>query len=66
MMDRLIGVNRSPTMDDVKEIFDKLKENSYYREFLLQIRNEMAKIYGTQFYGLMDDPPPPTVTTKTP
>ena len=30
-------------MNDVRGIFDKLKEYSYYREFLLQIRNEMAK-----------------------
>ena len=58
MMDRIIGVNREPTMNDVKEIFDKLKENSYYREFLLRIRNEMAKIYGTPLHALMDDAPP--------
>ena len=65
-MDDMIGKNRE-TMKNVQDIYDKLQENPFYREFLNLVRMEIAKIYGDQYYSVMEDaPPPPTITAKTP
>ena len=60
-------VGRNPiTMEHVQELYDKLQDNEYYREFLNLVRIQIAKIYGDEYYSVMDAPPPRTMTTKTP
>ena len=65
LMDDMIGRNRV-TMKHIQDIYDKLQDNDFYREFLNLVRIEIAKIYGDQYYSVMDAPPPPTATAKTP
>ena len=66
LMDRRIGERRRVNMKDIEDVYDKLQDNSCYREFLIQVRNEIARLYGDQYYQVMDAPPPPTITAKTP
>ena len=64
-MDKMIGSNRV-TMKHIADIYEKLQNNRNYREFLNLVRIQMGKIYGEQYYGVMDEPLPPTRTAKTP
>ena len=66
LMDRRIGERSRVTMDDIEDVYDKLQDNSFYRQYLLQVRSEIAKIYGDQYYQVMDELPPPTFTAKVP
>ena len=60
-------VGRNPiTMEHIQELYNKLQDNEYYREFLNLVRIQIAKIYGDEYYSVMDAPPPRTMTTKTP
>ena len=65
LMDDMIGKNRV-TMKHIKDIYDKLQDNEYYREFLNIVRIEIAKNYGDEYYDVMNAPPPQTMTAKTP
>ena len=65
-MDKRIGERRRVNMKDIEDVYDKLQDNSFYREFLIQVRNEIARLYGDQYYQVMDAPPPPTITAKAP
>ena len=64
-MDKIIGRDRV-TMKHIADIYEKLQSNPIYREFLNLVRIQMGKIYGPQYYGVMDEPLPPTMTAKTP
>ena len=61
----MIGKGRV-TMKHIQDIYDKLQDNEYYREFLNAVRIQIAKIYGAQYLSVMDAPLPPTMTAKTP
>ena len=66
-MDGRMGENRRVTMKDVQDVYDKLQDNPFYREYLIHCRNQIAKIYGGQYYSVMEDaPPPPTITAMVP
>ena len=56
LMDRRIGERRRVTMNDIEDVCDKLQDNSFYREFLIHVRNEIAKLYGDQYYSVMNVP----------
>ena len=64
-LDKMVGRNRI-TMKHVQDLYDKLQDNEYYREFLNGVRLQIAKIYGAQYLSVMDAPAPPTMTAKTP
>ena len=61
-MDWRIGENRRVTMKDIQDVCDKLQDNPFYREFLIHVRNEI----GDQYYSVMEEPPPRTITAKVP
>ena len=64
-LNKMVGRNRI-TMEHVQELYDKLQNNEYYREFLNLVRIQIARIYGDQYYGVMDAPPPRTMASQTP
>ena len=66
-MEMRIGENRRVTMKEVQDVYDKLQDNSFYRDFLNLVRMGIAKIYEDQYYSVMEDaPPPPTITAMVP
>ena len=67
LMDKGAGQRRRINMRDIQIVYDKLQDNSFCRDFLIHVRNEVAKLYGDQYYSVMEDaPPPPTITAKVP
>ena len=66
LMDRRIGQNRRVTMKDVQDVYDKLQDNPFYREYLIRCRDQIARLYGDQYYSVMDGAPPPSTTALVP
>ena len=64
LMDRRIGQNRRVTMKDVEDVYEKLEDNPFYREYLIRCRDQIARLYGAKYYAVMPTAPPPSTTTE--